>query len=243
MITEDYVSFETAKLLKEKGFKAWCYKSYGTAVYHKGVPISFDEECELKEEGLEDEIEYVEGGYLYDFGYDNRKKDAKVWAAPTLWMAMKWLREAHKIDITVDPHEVGNNWIYQFHICQNKDYLFSRDIDTSYENCAEAAIKYCLKNLIKNENGEEESNISVPKTVNEAISTLEKILSDEDKEYLLKNGAISMHSSLGRWIRNEWGLWTDSELKNELKKKGVEHPDDMSNYIIEEFIKYWNNKI
>ena len=61
-------------------------------------------------------------------------------------------------------------------------------------------------------------------------------------EYLLENGAVSMHDSLGRWIRNEWGLWTDSELKNELNKKGFDHPDDMSNYIIEEFIKYWNGK-
>ena len=99
MITEDYVSFEIAKLLKEKGFNHWCYKCYGTALYHKGVPISFDEECELKDEGLEDEIEYVEGGYLYDFGCDNRKKDVKVWAAPTLWVAMKWLREVHNLFI------------------------------------------------------------------------------------------------------------------------------------------------
>ena len=95
------------------------------------------------------------------------------------------------------------------------------------------------------EESEKGSKIPVPKTVDEAISTLEKILSDEDREYLLKNGAISMHDSLGRWIRNEWGLWTGSELKDELMNmnKGLNHPDDMSNYIIEEFVKYWNNKI
>ena len=75
-------------------------------------------------------------------------KDENLFAYPTLQMAMKWLREVHKIDITVDPHEVANNWIYQFHLCQNKNYLFSKDIDTSYEICAEAAIKYCLENLI-----------------------------------------------------------------------------------------------
>lgn len=28
MITEDYVSFETAKLLKEKGFDELCYQKY-----------------------------------------------------------------------------------------------------------------------------------------------------------------------------------------------------------------------
>jgi hypothetical protein len=89
------------------------------------------------------------------------------------------------------------------------------------------------------------SDIPIPKTVDDAISTLERILSDEDREYLLENGAISMHDSLGRWIRNEWGLWTGSELKDELMNlnKGLNHPDDMSNYIIEEFIKYWNNKL
>ncbi len=93
------------------------------------------------------------------------------------------------------------------------------------------------------EEPEEESEVPTPRTVDEAVKTLAKIVSKEDRDYLLENGAISMHHSLGRWIRNEWGLWTDSELKNELRKKGFEHPDDMSNYIIEEFIKYWNNKI
>lgn len=87
---------------------------------------------------------------------------------------------------------------------------------------------------------EVENETPVPKTVDEAISTLAKIISKEDKQYIIENGAISMHHTLGRWIRNEWGLWTNSELKNELTKKGFTHPDDMSNYIIEEFVKYLN---
>ena len=116
MITEDYVSFETAKLLKEKGFRHWCYKSYGTAVYHKGEPISFDEEHDLLDAGLGDEIEYIEGGYLYDFGCDNRKEDAKVWAAPTLWVAMKWLREVYGLFIRITEDVTGKvfGWsVYQ----------------------------------------------------------------------------------------------------------------------------------
>ena len=94
--------------------------------------------------------------------------------------------------------------------------------------------------MYNKEESEKGSEIPIPKTVDEAVKTLAKIVSKEDRDYLLENGAISVHNSMGRWIRNEWGLWTDSELKNELKKKGFEHPDDMSNYIIEEFIKYWN---
>jgi len=99
--------------------------------------------------------------------------------------------------------------------------------------------------MYNKEESEKESEIPIPKTVNEAVKTLAKILSKEDRDYLLENGAISMHDSLGRWIRNEWGLLTGSELKDELMNmnKGLNHPDDMSNYIIEEFIKYWNNKL
>jgi hypothetical protein len=97
--------------------------------------------------------------------------------------------------------------------------------------------------MYNKEESEKGGEIPTPKTVDESVKTLAKIVSKEDRDYILENGAISVHDSLGRWIRNEWGLWTGSKLKNELKKKGFEHPDDMSNYIIEEFIKYWNNKI
>ena len=117
MITENYVSFETAKLLKEKGFNLWCYKCYGDAVYHKGIPISFDEECELKDEGLEDEIEYVEVWCLYDFGCDNRKEDVKVYAAPTLQRAIKWLEEVHHILVVADYiYEcTDTSWVYKIY--------------------------------------------------------------------------------------------------------------------------------
>jgi len=157
MITEDYVSFETAKLLKEKGFKHWCYKCYGDAVYHKGVPISFDEECELKSAGLENEIEYVEGGFLYDFGCDNRKQDAKVLAAPTLQMAMKWLRKEHNLHCNSD-YDIVLGWYCEItsltetveydyeemkHYHPDNDHGFS-----SSEEACEEAIKYCLENLI-----------------------------------------------------------------------------------------------
>ena len=160
MITEDYVSFEVAKLLKEKGFKMWCYKCYGDAVYHKGVPISFDEECELKDEGLEDEIEYVEGGCLYDFGCDNRKEDVKVYAAPTLQMAVKWLRKKGfhifaPLEIDYDEDERGYKWYhdatYYPEIIRVSDGKIMYDDSALYatpEQAYEAAIKYCLENLI-----------------------------------------------------------------------------------------------
>ena len=83
----------------------------------------------------------------------------------------------------------------------------------------------------------------IPNNLGQAILKLDKSLSQDDKEYLLKNGALSVHHSLGRWIRNNWNLWNeeDNELKTNLKKLGYEHPDDMSNYIIEQYIEHLKN--
>lgn len=152
MIIEDYVSFETAKLLKDKGFKEWCRCCYGIAVLHNGENISFDEECDLKDEGRENEIEYVEGGRLYDFGCNNRDEGAKVWAAPTLGAAMKWLREVHSIHIAVIVayHHIPRR--YEAHIMKLEnidDFILNQQVDfASYEEASEAAIKYCLEKMI-----------------------------------------------------------------------------------------------
>lgn len=79
---------------------------------------------------------------------------------------------------------------------------------------------------------------NIPKNIDKALSALDKMISQEDKIYLKENGAISVHFSLGMWIRNNWGLWEESDFYKYLyEKTGLMHPDDMSNYVIEEFIK------
>jgi len=74
MITEDYVSFEIAKLLKEKRFDDICDKIY-------------------KEHD----------SYLCPIEYCMNLKGEGYYLAPTLQMAMKWLREVHKIFIVISP--------------------------------------------------------------------------------------------------------------------------------------------
>ena len=147
MIAEDYVPFEIAKLLKEKGFKEWCRCCYGVAVLHNGEDISFDEECDLKDEGRENEIEYVEGGTFYYYNCKNDEEDTNVWAAPTLQMAMKWLRETHNIIIELH-HQYRSEW---YAIVSSENPLgigvHTTSAFNSYEQAVEAAIKYCLKNL------------------------------------------------------------------------------------------------
>lgn len=83
---------------------------------------------------------------------------------------------------------------------------------------------------------------TVPTTPAEAIQVLDILLSDDDKDYLrtTKNAAIMVHHSLGRWIRNNWGLWADepNELKSYFINKGVTHPDDMSGEILDAYVEY-----
>lgn len=156
MITEDYVSSETAKLLKEKGFKEWCRYCYGLDVRHNGEPIDFDEECELKDAGRENEIEYVDGGRMYDYGCGNFNSGSP-YAAPSLYVAMKWLREVYNLHCVVD-YDFVLGWYCQItslketvkydyeemkHYHPEKSNGFS-----SPEEACEAAIKYCLENLI-----------------------------------------------------------------------------------------------
>lgn len=117
MITEDYASFETAKLLKEKGF-----------------------DCASKVWYSENTSQF--GGEKYTF----------ICPAPTLQIAMKWLREVHKLSIEPYYDEVLT-WVVDIkHIGKHTD---TREFETVRENCyktyeqaCEAAIKYCLENLI-----------------------------------------------------------------------------------------------
>ena len=67
----------------------------------------------------------------------------------TLQMAMKWLREVHNIDIF--PWKIGKG-IYScaiFNSNTGQDLSSDKDFPSEkYEETAEAAIKYCLENLI-----------------------------------------------------------------------------------------------
>ena len=150
MTTEDYVSFETAKLLKEKGFDAECHSHYypchypdGSIQYHKY-----------------ERTEYEKDNPYYAI-YSLKTLPTDHYLAPTLQMAMKWLREKHNkiiipsIRVTdpimgiIDCYCVGIYYIPQNNggalcfISPTPENGYS-----SYEEACEAAIKYCLENLI-----------------------------------------------------------------------------------------------
>ena len=130
MITEDYVSYKVAKLLREKGFDESCYQKYDDEGY-----LSFNHN-----------------------GYINEEEPTEDFSAlaPTHQMAMKWLREVHKIDIDILSRlslNADNDHNYSYVIKHQYDkYHYNTYTDGEYqyfEDAVESALKYCLMNLIK----------------------------------------------------------------------------------------------
>ena len=122
MITEDYVSFETAKLLKEKGFDEPTTKSYYTEGFENPMIFSHDLlSCIQTDEFL----------------------------CPTLQMAIKWLREAKHYYIQVS---IQNDGTYIGYIYRTDGFPYvgwdKRRVKETPEEACDAAIKYCLENLI-----------------------------------------------------------------------------------------------
>lgn len=118
MITEDYVSFETAKLLKEKGFEGDNRDWY--------TPDGFIEEV-----GVDDGIDPTAHEDIFD----------SLVPAPTLQMAAKWLRTKN---IFIDIYHYNSKiapfiWrIFAYNI------LMPQTAET-FEEAAEASINYVLK--------------------------------------------------------------------------------------------------
>ena len=87
------------------------------------------------------------------------------------------------------------------------------------------------------------NGIYIPKDIDEAIDTLDTILSAEDKQYLtdststMRGFVAATHFSLGMWMRNNWGLWGGSRLQRYFRDRQVFHPDDMSGEILKAYYK------
>lgn len=73
----------------------------------------------------------------------------------------------------------------------------------------------------------------VPKNLKQAVERLIETFSDHELRKITKLGAL--HFGLGRWIRNNWGLWGGGELQSWFHEKGIRHADDMSGIILESF--------
>jgi hypothetical protein len=124
-IEESYVALETAKLLKEKGFDYRCRKYY------------------------------IDGSMFEHTHGEIIPKNYDIYECPTQQMAMKWLREKFNIVISIifisDQKREDRNsfsWIVYTADTFKWNTKEAEKSQVSYELACEAAIKYCLENLI-----------------------------------------------------------------------------------------------
>ena len=142
MVTEDYVSCETAKLLKENGFdsdEVGCHGGfYSERCYEYGYGIKTQSGQEV--------------GIVYD-DLSNSDLEYDEYLRPTLQMAMKWLRDIFHLEIYPfhDAIQENNDWWYRIEQhskgCSLPEHE-SNVIYKTYEEACEEAIKYCLENLV-----------------------------------------------------------------------------------------------
>lgn len=134
MIEESYVSFETAKLLKEKGFDV--------AVRTSIELIYLDR----------DDTEMI---FHLDADNWNAYSSEHRLSCPTLQLACKWMREVH--NLCIEPYRTASGYLYTISKIWTGSEIYSDEFNgddedsgqwTTYEKACEAAIKYCLKNLI-----------------------------------------------------------------------------------------------
>ena len=159
MITEDHVSFETAKLLKEKGFDEPCKSFYGNYItinvssYYKTVELVTDIQYhrQFEQVPVSDTLTFIgDNGIVKNIDV----KEVKIILAPTLQMAMKWLREVHNIAIQVFPVIAEDTWSFDVYKKDDEGIWKSEpenlsDIDFGlYEECLNAALVYTLENLV-----------------------------------------------------------------------------------------------
>ena len=128
MIKEDYVSFEVAKLLKEKGFDELCIFKYNSEGVRMKAGVAIDE-------------------------WQNSELDDDECSCVSHQMAMKWLRQTHNIHITIsltsdsyykyEIHRLHSNYPIELKLSEEVEEYYNQ-----YEQACESAVKYCLENLI-----------------------------------------------------------------------------------------------
>lgn len=158
---EDFVPFEIAKKLKEKGFDYKCLFVYNKEqIINPEIVKAFGE---LTDDGYY-ELTKEGGGKLdWSFVYINEYQLIQyrdvlfargMIKAPTISHVLKWLREEKNIHIIVEMYDSG--WYYTLFPnvrwendkLKSDTYIMSFKHKTSFEQAALEGIKYVLDNFI-----------------------------------------------------------------------------------------------
>jgi hypothetical protein len=142
---EDFVTFEIAKKLKEKGFNEECLAYYTTeyTLYNNVITLTDDKYLCVSDIDYEESlvshnsIKYTNGNYV---------------DAPTISQALKWLREEKKIYVALDFFRLNGNieiwWTYSIRYIEDDTTSSEICKQKSYEQAALEGIKHVLDTLI-----------------------------------------------------------------------------------------------
>jgi hypothetical protein len=128
---ETYVSFKTARLLKEKGFDL-------------KIPTYYCCYCD-------DYDDYAEHSVI-EYKAENYNSHKLHISAPTQQMACDWVEKTYGFFIEISRSiDLNGNYHFGYTILDKECKYVRRgytSFDWSYEDAVEEAIKYCLENLI-----------------------------------------------------------------------------------------------
>lgn len=168
-------------------------------------------------------------------------------SCPTHHQVLDWMFRTHDLYIQIEyNNRFGSDKKFSCKIIDTNGNITNRysvhTYDTLFESYPEAVefgIKCCIDFVLARVC----RVVFRPDSLDKVFEIIDGNISQDDKKYIEDNGMpLAYHSTLGRWIRNSFELWTldesNPELYKILSKKGYEHPDDMSNFILEEYIKH-----
>ncbi len=100
--------------------------------------------------------------------------------------------------------------------------------------------------LISCSSSKQQEQVYIPKDLQECCEQLDTLLSQDTKDSIkkmeTKKEMIKYHFYLSFWMRNNWGLWRGSRLKEYFISMGITHPDDMSGIILECYYRQLHNQ-
>ena len=129
---EDFVPFEIAKTLKEKGFKEEClaYYTKDSGFYYN---TSYGSDVENAFKSFNSRPNHICGKRI---------------DAPTISQVLKWLREEKKLFIEISCNYTDYFPTVRLLDSRQTDYIRGDVIYSTYEQAALAGIEYVLDNLI-----------------------------------------------------------------------------------------------
>ena len=90
------------------------------------------------------------------------------------------------------------------------------------------------------------NGVYIPYDIEDAMKELEKKSPPKSLEKFKKAPedivAKKLHFGLGRWMVYNWNFYYGSRLERYLKNLGIEHPDDMADFLIICFHRHLNGK-